>query len=249
MSVQIRILLVDDHAVVREGYRRLLESTGRMTVVAEAANADDAYAAYLNHAPDLVILDISLPGTSGFEVLRRVLARNPRALILVFSMHEDPVYVKRALDGGARGYLSKASAPENMLAAVIAITGGQTYVPPALQEVLARSRCEQQSGSLDQLTEREFEILRLMATGYDATEIAEALFVSTKTVANYQTAIRHKLGARNLREVIHRAILSGLLQESELRLPRPGAHSGKTPLSQAMLPDKLELTFPQYGVH
>lgn len=245
MTALIRILLVDDHAVVREGYKRLLDSTGRMAVVAEASNADEAYGSFVSLAPDLVILDLSLPGASGFDVLRRILGRNPRAQILIFSMHEDPVFVRRALDRGARGYLSKASAPENMLAAVHAITSGQVYVPKALREGLAHRHLEQQSESLDRLSEREFEILRLMASGLDAAGIAEIIFISTKTVANYQTAIRHKLRARNLREVVHRAILAGLLSESEFPVDNAAFTSGKTPLLATVAADKIRhLSFP-----
>lgn len=206
MKPRIRVLLVDDHAVVREGYRRLLDTTPDVEVVAEAGDVPQAYAEYLGKQPEIVVLDISLPGASGFELMRRILARDPAAKILVFSMHEDPVFIARALDGGALGYLSKASAPELMREAVIAIANGQQYLPPPLAKALAGHRTLAGRSQFECLTEREFEILRLMGAGRSAGEIANLLHVSSKTVANYQTAIRHKLGADNLRDLVRLAL-------------------------------------------
>ena len=211
MNPSIRVLLVDDHAVVREGYRRLLETTNRVAVIAEAADVTQAYRAYVEQQPDLVVLDINLPGASGFELLRRILARDANARILVFSMHEDPVFVARALDGGAHGYLTKASAPELMCEAVLAIAKGERYLPETLATALHTHRCLAGKARLDALTEREFEILRLMAEGLSAGEIADQLHVSGKTVANYQTGIRHKLGADSLRDLMRIALRSNLL--------------------------------------
>lgn len=215
MKPPVRVLLVDDHAVVREGYRRLLEATAEVVVVAEAADAEQAYTRFSEHQPDIAVIDISLPGASGLEVMRRILARTPSARILIFSMHEDPVFVARALDGGAMGYLSKASAPELMLAAVLAIAVGRRFVPTTLMERVRHLRAEEKQPPLTTLSEREFEILRLMAEGRQANEIALLLHVSSKTVANYQTSIRHKLGAESIRDLICYALQAGILPQRD----------------------------------
>lgn len=210
MTASIRVLLVDDHAVVREGYRRLLEATPEIRVVAEAGNGEDACARFLETSPDVVVMDITLPGFSGFEALRRILARQASARVLVFSMHEDPVFVLRALDGGARGYLTKASAPDMMVEAVRTIAAGGRFVPSALARKLQDRAFDQERLRLEALSEREFEVLRLLATGHGLTDIAALLCVSGKTVANYQTSIRQKLGCENAMQVLRIALACGL---------------------------------------
>lgn len=210
MRAPIRVLLVDDHAVVREGYRRLLEATPKIRVVAEAGNGEDAYARFLEAGPDVVVMDITLPGTSGFEALRRILGRQPAARVLMFSMHEDPVFVLRALDGGARGYLTKASAPDMMVEAVRSIAAGGRFLPPALARKLQDRVLNEERLRLEALSEREFEVLRLLAAGQGLAEIATMLCVSGKTVANYQTSIRQKLGCDNAMQVLRIALACGL---------------------------------------
>ncbi len=210
MTAPIRVLLVDDHAVVREGYRRLLEATPGIRVVAEAGNGEDAYARFMEASPDIVVMDITLPGFSGFEALRRILGRQPAARVLMFSMHEDPVFVLRALDGGARGYLTKASAPDMMVEAVRSIAAGGRFLPPALARKLQDRALSEERLRLDALSEREFEVLRLLAAGHGLAEIAILLCVSGKTVANYQTSIRQKLGCENAMQVLRIALACGL---------------------------------------
>lgn len=210
MTAPIRVLLVDDHAVVREGYRRLLEATPEIRVVAEAGNGEHAYARFMEDDPDVVVMDITLPGISGFEVLRRILGRQPAARVLMFSMHEDPVFVLRALDGGARGYLTKASAPDMMVEAVQSIAAGGRFVPPELARKLQVRALSEERLRLDALSEREFEVLRLLAAGHGLAEIAELLCVSSKTVANYQTSIRQKLGCDNAMQLLRIALTCGL---------------------------------------
>jgi two-component system, NarL family, invasion response regulator UvrY len=214
VTAPIRVLLVDDHAVVREGYRRLLETTPEIRVVAEAGNGEDAYARFVEANPDVVVMDITLPGISGFETLRRILGRQTAARILMFSMHEDPVFVLRALDGGARGYLTKASAPDMMVEAVRTIAAGGRFMPPELARKLQDRALNEERLRLEALSEREFEVLRLLAAGHGLAEIATLLCVSGKTVANYQTSIRQKLGCDNAMQVLRIALACGLAEGS-----------------------------------
>lgn len=214
MTAPIRVLLVDDHAVVREGYRRLLEATPEIRVVAEAGNGEDAYARFVEANPDVVVMDITLPGISGVEALRRILGRQPAARVLMFSMHEDPVFVLRALDGGARGYLTKASAPDMMVEAVRSIAAGGRFLPPALAQKLQDRALNEERLRLEALSEREFEVLRLLAAGHGLAEIATLLCVSGKTVANYQTSIRQKLRCDNAMQVLRIALACGLAEGS-----------------------------------
>jgi len=216
MTNAIRVLLVDDHAVVREGYRRLLEATQRILVVAEADSGEDAYKKFIDHAPDVVVMDISLPGIGGLEVLRRIMARQAAARVLMFSMHEDPVFVSRALDGGAMGYLSKASAPEMMVDAVTAIAGGHRFIGADVASRVEARRADSELTKLDPLTEREFEVLRLLADGRSVTEIAELMSLSAKTISNYQTSIRQKTGAETPMQLLRLAISCGIVDFSSL---------------------------------
>jgi two-component system, NarL family, invasion response regulator UvrY len=210
MIAKLGVLLVDDHAVVREGYRRLLEATGSISVVAEADSGETAYASFVSCAPDVVVMDISLPGIGGLEALRRIRAREPAARVLMFSMHEDPVFVERALDGGASGYVTKASAPDMLVQAVQTIASGGRFLSGELARRLVEGGPGDRHRRLDVLTEREFEVLRLLTDGRSLSEIAVLLCVSGKTVANYQTSIRQKLGADNPMQLLRLALACGL---------------------------------------
>jgi two-component system, NarL family, invasion response regulator UvrY len=192
-----RVLLVDDHAVVREGYRRLLEREGGIAVVGEAGDAVQACERALELAPDVVVMDIGLPGVSGIDAMRRMLAHRPELRVLMFSMHEDAIFCSRALEAGALGYLSKSSAPETLVQAVQAVARGERYLSADVARNLAGSAEPATHSALQALTSREFEVLRLLAKGEPLRRIAEKLGVSEKTVANHQSAIREKLGIRN----------------------------------------------------
>jgi DNA-binding NarL/FixJ family response regulator len=216
MSALIRVLLVDDHAVVREGYRRLLEATQRIAVVAEAGNGEEAYQRFLEFSPDVTVMDISLPGIGGLEALRRILSRQASARVLMFSMHEDPIFVSRALDGGAYGYLTKASAPEMMVDAVTAIAGGHRFIGADVAGKLNVMRSATELGKLDPLTEREFEVLRLLVDGRAVAEIAELMCLSSKTVSNYQTSIRQKTGAETPMQLLRLALANGMISATTL---------------------------------
>jgi two-component system invasion response regulator UvrY len=192
-GVGIRIMLVDDHAIVRAGFRRLLEQQPDFHVVAEAADADRAYALYVEHEPDVVVMDLSMPGVSGLDTIRRIISREPAARILVFSMHEDALVAERAIQLGARGYVTKSNAPEILASAVAEVAAGKLALSPDIAKSIAILKLTGEENPLNSLTAREFEIFRLLAGGRPAAEIAKLLNLSGKTVANYHTLIKQKL--------------------------------------------------------
>jgi len=196
VSAATSVLLVDDHSVVREGYRRLLERDSDIKVVGEAADAVQACEQARALEPDVVVMDIGLPGVSGIDAMRRMLAHRPALRVLIFSMHDDAIFCSRALAAGALGYLSKASAPETLVCAVQAVARGERYLSADVARKL-REASPAGVAVLDELTAREFEVLRLLAKGVALGSIAAKLGVSEKTVANHQSAIREKLGIRN----------------------------------------------------
>ncbi len=207
MSQRITVLLADDHAVVREGYRRLLEESGRITVVGEAASAAEAYQQFCALDPAVVVMDIALPGVSGIEGMRRILARKPGARVLMFSMYEDAIFVRRALDAGASGYLTKASAPRALVEAVDTVASGKRY--------LSRDVSSTEDLVASSLSAREFEILKLLAQGSSVAEIAEALGLNQKTVANHQSSIKQKLDVTSATQLMRAAMRLGLVPSSD----------------------------------
>ncbi len=207
-AAPIRVFVVDDHAVVREGYRRLLERERGIEVVGEAADAAQACARVVALAPDVVVMDISLPGVSGIEAMRRMLAHRPQLRVLMFSMHDDAVFCARALEAGALGYVSKSSAPEALVQAVYAVPRSEPYLSPDVARNMARR--SSRAAGLEALTAREFEVLRLLVRGESLGRIAEKLGLSEKTVANHQSAVREKLGARDSLQLARLAEQLGL---------------------------------------
>ena len=205
----IRLLLVDDHPVVRAGYQRLLEQAGDMRVVAQAGNADEALAAFTAHEPDVTVTDLAMPGLGGLELIRRLLARSANARVLVFSMHDSAMLVRRAFEVGARGYLSKSSAPESLLDAVRRVHGGDNYLSPDLPADLLQLGTP--PALLDVLTPREFEIFRLLARGESLSDCATLLKLSQKTISNHQTTIKEKLGVRTTAALVHLALRHGVI--------------------------------------
>jgi len=209
---RITVLLVDDHAVVREGYRRLLERDDSLVVVGEAATAADAMRCDGELKPDVVVLDIALPGVSGIEVLRRILARRPAARVLMFSMYQDGIYASRALNVGARGYLSKACAPDLLVEAVRSVAQGRRYVSPDVEH--AMSAQSSTAGNLaGTLSTRELEVLRMLIQGYGVEKIGERLGLSPKTAANHQSSIKQKLGAESALQLVLIAKQLGLITD------------------------------------
>lgn len=212
MEETIKIMLVDDHAVVRAGYQMLMKSSSNMEVVAEAESGEEACRLYTIHQPDVVVMDLSLPGIGGLEAIRRILARDPKAVILAFSMHEDVIFVEQALQAGARGYLTKSSAPELLLVAVQEILKGNRYVDEKLQPLLEYEKSRGPGTPLSDLSTREFEIFCMLAEGMNTSEIAKRLSISYKTVANYSTQIKSKLNAATSADIARLAIRYNIIQ-------------------------------------
>lgn len=209
MDSSITVLLVDDHPIVRSGCRLMLTEAGKIKVH-EAVNGDDAYRLYQKYRPDVVILDITLPGTGGLEVLKRIRAWDSKARIIMFSMHEDPVFASRSLQDGALGYVTKHSAPDNLVTAVQHVARGQAYLSHDIAQQLALSNRRAGEGPLEDLSRRELELLRLLGEGYSLTQISNQLHVSYKTVANNCTQLKNKLGVSNTAELVRIAVLHGL---------------------------------------
>lgn len=202
-----RIIIVDDHPVVREGYQRLLESHGNAIVVDCAASVHEAYQSYIKHRPDLIIMDISLPDGSGLMAARRIRARERDARILMFSIHENPVLAQRAVEAGASGYISKRSAPKMLLEAVCAIARGEQFFDESIT-----ARQKQSTETFARLTPREFDIFILLAEGLTVAEIADKLNISPKTVGVHHTRILQKLALGNVAQLTRLAIRDGLIE-------------------------------------
>lgn len=213
----IRILLVDDHAVVRTGFKALINGTEGMEVVAEADTGEQACQQFVVSKPDVVVMDLSLPGIGGLEAIRRIRAREISAAILVFSMHDDAAFVDKALQAGAKGYISKKNAPEIMLDALRSVAGGDTYLDHQLAQQLALQKARGHQDVFAGLTTREFEIFCLLAQGKSSQETAKNLAISYKTVANYTTQIKSKLGVNNTAELAHLAIKHGVIAPPSMR--------------------------------
>jgi DNA-binding NarL/FixJ family response regulator len=208
-SGMTRVLLIDDHALVRAGYRYLLHCTRHLAVVAEASSAATGYRRFLRGGIDVTVLDLSLPGAGGLEVLRRMRSRRTAPKVLVVSMHDEPAMVDRALGLGAQGYLCKRSNPELLVEAVTAVASGQRFLDPVL--MAERARPISRVAELERLTEREFEIFRQLAEGHPVESIARSLCLSAKTIANYGTAIRSKLRIENRAEMARIALAAGIV--------------------------------------
>ena len=208
----IRVMLVDDHPVVRTGYRRLLEQGGDIAVVAEAGNGETAYGLYLEQAPDVCVTDLSMPGIGGLELLRKLLVRDASARVLVFSMHDTPQLIARALDGGACGFVSKQADPEHLVDAVRAAHAGRRYLDPHSAPGVQQGAAGAEAQRLSSLSQREFEIFRLLAEGHSAADCARLLHLSSKTVANHQTCIREKLDVPGPAALVHLALRNGVIE-------------------------------------
>jgi DNA-binding NarL/FixJ family response regulator len=213
MKDSIKVILVDDHAVVRAGFRMLLSAEAGMDLIAEADRGEAACQLYLEQQPDVMVLDLSMPGIGGLETIRRICSRDSNAKILVFSVHDERVYVDRAMDAGAKGYITKNSAPGILGTAIQKIAEGEIYIEQGLMknQPLQHSEVDYQT-IVDSLSAREFDIFLLLAKGLTGHKIADELCLGYKTVANYGTQIRSKLRVSTVAELAHIAIVLGVMK-------------------------------------
>lgn len=207
----IRIVLIDDHAIVRTGYRRLLSAEPDFEVVGEAASADEANALVLRTLPSVAVVDLSLKGSSGLEAIRGMLARHPALRILVLSMHEGAGHVTQALRSGAHGYLTKHCEPDEVIDAIRRIANGRRAFSPEIADILAGEAIDGEN-ALNALTPREFEVLRMLARGESASHIANSMHLSQKTILNYLSLIRQKLDADSDFKLLHFAVRHGMVE-------------------------------------
>lgn len=210
----IKVLLADDHSIVRAGLRRIVEESGEMHVVAEAADGREAIQLVKETTPDVAVIDISMPGMDGLEVIGQLQALHPELPILVLTMHEEGQYVVRAIQAGAMGYLTKQSAPEQLVNAIRKIYDGHRYITDEAAESLALRVAKGSNGrsSLDSLSMRELQVLRRLAMGHTNREIASAYHISIKTVDTYRARLLKKLGLRNNAELSRFAIQNRLIE-------------------------------------
>jgi len=208
---QINVMLVDDHAVVRMGFKMLLESDADITVVAEAESGEQAIQRYMEHKPNVVVMDITMPGIGGLEAIERILAKDSAAKILVLSAHEDSVHPKRVLNAGAMGYLTKRSAAEELIKAIRTVATGKKYLEASVAQQMAIQQLSGDQNPVDVLSPREFEVFMALAKGKTTNEIAETLFLSPRTVGTHLYNIKQKLNANNSAEIALIAMRSGLL--------------------------------------
>ena len=210
------IMLVDDHAVVREGYRSVLQKQPGLCVVAEASDGAEAYRLFKASKPDLVIMDLTMPGIGGIEAIRRIRQWDKRARILVFTMHQNAAFALQAIRAGARGYVTKTSPPETLVRAVMDVLAGRIAISPDIDHELALSRLTGETAAADVLTAREFEVLRMLLAERTAEQISTTLHISPKTVANLHSLIKDKLGVGSDIELVRLALRQGILTQIDL---------------------------------
>jgi two-component system, NarL family, invasion response regulator UvrY len=209
---QINVMLVDDHAVVRMGFKMLLEMDAGIKVIAEAESGEQGIQRYVEFKPDVVVMDITMPGIGGLEAIERILAKDSHAKILVLSAHEDSVHPKRVLNAGAVGYLTKRSAAEELIKAIRTVASGKKYVEASVAQQMAIQQLSGDQNPVDVLSPREFEVFMALAKGKTTNEIAETLFLSPRTVGTHLYNIKQKLSANNSAEIALIAMRSGLLE-------------------------------------
>jgi two-component system invasion response regulator UvrY len=211
---KLTLLLVDDHAVVRSGFKVLLQTWDDVDVVAEANSGEEALPLYTQHRPEVVVMDIAMAGMGGIEATKRLLALDPQVRVLALTAHEDSSYAKRALQAGALGYLSKRSAPEVLIDALRMVARHQRFIDPIIAQRMANQRNDSDSQHIDKLSPREFEVFILLAKGRSVLDISQALGLSASTVGTHLYKVKLKLQLSNQSEMTLLAMRHGLLEET-----------------------------------
>lgn len=212
---KITVMLVDDHSVVRAGYRLLLTQTDNIRVISEASRGEDACQYYAEVQPNVVVMDINLPGIGGLAAIRRICTKYPNAKILAFSVHDEPLYVARAFEAGARGYVTKSCSPDILVDAVQRIAQGEKFVDPAVAQrmVVQTLTTANAETALSGLSGREFDVFCLLAKGRTTREVAEDLCLGHKTVSNYISVLKNKLNVNTIAEMTQLAYHHGVLKQ------------------------------------
>jgi DNA-binding NarL/FixJ family response regulator len=213
MSQLIRVMLTDDHAVVRSGLGRLLEQNPSIRVVGEADSGEAAYQSYPDIHPDVLVMDMSMPGMGGLEAMRRIINRWPKARIIMFSMHENATFAIQSMTSGALGYVAKSGQAEDLVKAVVEVARGNTFLSTEMAQRVAMQSLNGGDNPTQKLTSREFEVFRLLAEGKLVDDIAVSLNIGQKTVANYQTSLKQKLNIHSPVDLVKLAIKYGVITE------------------------------------
>lgn len=203
---KIKVLLTDDHTVVRSGMARLLERDESIEIIGEAPNGEQAYQLFNDLNPDIVVMDMSMPGIGGLEALRRIITKDPTAKVLMFSMHENINFAMQAMTSGASGYLTKSAEANDLVTAVKQVVGGKTYLSAEIAHKIALQNLSGQQDPVQKLTTREFEVFRLLAEGLLIDEIAALMNIGQKTVSNYQTSLKQKLSINSSVDLVKIAL-------------------------------------------
>lgn len=215
MNTPINIILVDDHAIVRAGFRMLLATEETINVIAEAERGEQACQLYSELQPDVMVIDLSMSGIGGLEAIRRMCHRDNNAKILVFSVHDESVYIDRAINAGAKGYISKNAHPDILIEAIQSVAAGELYIEQGLLKLSNEPLLSDETDYktiIESLSAREFDVFLLLAKGYTAHKIADELCLGYKTIANYSTQVKSKLQVSTVAELVHIAILLGMIK-------------------------------------
>ena len=226
-SSKIRVLIADDHAILRAGLKMLIESQADMTVAGEAQNGEETIQIARETSPDVVILDVTMPQKGGLHAIHDILKNNPTARILVLTMHEEPAFLRTALAAGASGYVLKKSVDADLLSAIRAVNKGRIYVDSELATGLllehgVPERMRGENKPSEVLSERELQVLKLVAEGFSSREISEQIFIGTKTVETYRGRFAEKLGLKSRADIVRYALEVGLLTPEKFSLPKRG---------------------------
>ena len=226
-TAKIRLVVADDHAILRSGLRMLINAQPDMEVVGEAQDGVEAVQAIQKANPDVAILDVTMPRSGGLDAIKEIVARNRSTRILLLTMHEEPAYLRTALAAGAAGYVLKRSVDADLLSAIRAVYKGRTYVDSELAEILVRDAFskEDRTGSAADgvLSERELQVLKLVAEGFSSREIAEQIYISTKTVETYRARFAEKLGLKSRAQIVRYALNLGLLSSEKFTVGKKRA--------------------------